>query len=470
MAGLALLFACFFVSGAFGLMYEVVWLRMLGLIFGHTVYAITTVLAAFMGGLALGSFLLGRCAPRIRNLIGAYGVLEIAIGLYCALTPMLLRLASSLYLALNHTLGLSYNAFSVVQFLLIFALLLVPTTLMGGTLPILSQALVKQEVGIGRTISALYAVNTFGAVTGVALAGYILLPALGNRTTTMIAAIGNVVVGVLAIGYSRRQPTQRPHGLQAQAQPGLRLPISLGIDGWLILVAFGVSGAVSMAYEIGWTRALALVIGALPTPSRRCWWSFLPGSREAARSTLAGGSRTASLAVFAVLRLGSISFMAILLVFERMRALFCSLALVELCILISSRSALVPPASSPAHRGHLPVRRDGRHAGSSTRGVDVGRVYREYPGSHCRDRRDRLRAHPTIGVHASIKLGIACNLVLAAALFAAKPRMSVVWPWGSVAAALVGAAIFFVPQWIRVMSSGPVSTPASTSRRPRQHS
>jgi len=222
MLGPALLSICFFLSGALGLMYEVVWLRVLGLVFGHTVYALTTVLAAFMSGLALGSYLLGRRAPRIRNLVAAYGALEIGIGLYCALIPVLLRLASSLYLVLHRTLGLSYNAFSITQFLLIFALLLVPTTLMGGTLPILSQALVKHEIGLGRTVSGLYAVNTFGAVTGVALTGYVLLPAMGNRATTTIAALGNIVVGVLAVVYSAllhaaRQLRRR--GAKVEASP-----------------------------------------------------------------------------------------------------------------------------------------------------------------------------------------------------------------------------------------------------------
>jgi len=461
MAGLALLFACFFVSGALGLMYEVVWLRMLGLIFGHTVYAITTVLAAFMGGLALGSFLLGRCAPRIRNLTGAYGVLEIAIGLYCALTPMLLRLASSLYLALNHTLGLSYNAFSVVQFLLIFALLLVPTTLMGGTLPILSQALVKQEVGIGRTISALYAVNTFGAVTGVALAGYILLPALGNRTTTMIAAIGNVVVGGLAIGYSRRQPTQRPHGLQAQAQPGLRLPISLGIDGWLVLVAFGVSGAVSMAYEVAWTRALALVIGSSTYAFTAMLLVFLAGiAGGSALYSWLWGSRTASPAIFAALQAAiGLLFMTILLVFERMPELFLvalrwsgSAAFVQVAV---SATSLLPPtlligatfpcAVAVATRGLPRVGTDvGQVYAVNTLGAIVGTILAGFV------------LIPAIGVHGSIKLGILCNLLLAAALFATPPRTSLVWPWGSVGAALVGAAVVFVPSWDQsVMASGP---------------
>jgi spermidine synthase len=219
MPGLIVLFVCFFVSGAVGLVYEVVWLRMLGLVFGHTVYAITTVLAAFMAGLALGSLLFGRRAARIRDLIRAYGWLEIGIGVSCALVPLLLGVASSVYLALHRTLGLSYNAFSVVQFLLIFALLLVPTTLMGGTMPILSQALAKREVRLGRMIGALYAVNTFGAVAGVALAGYVLLPAFGNRATTAMAVIGNLAVGLLAIAYSRLRPTGHRSSLDAGADP-----------------------------------------------------------------------------------------------------------------------------------------------------------------------------------------------------------------------------------------------------------
>jgi spermidine synthase len=172
--GFGVIFVCFFLSGATSLIYQVLWLRLLGLVFGHTVYAITTILAAFMGGLALGSFLLAGRVARIRNPIRAYGWLEIGIGGYCALLPFLLLLASHLYLNLHLHLNFSYDAFSFVQFFLIFALLLVPTTLMGGTLPVLSQALVKEEAGLGRKVGALYAVNTTGAVIGVVLAGYFL--------------------------------------------------------------------------------------------------------------------------------------------------------------------------------------------------------------------------------------------------------------------------------------------------------
>ena len=461
MLGPALLSICFFLSGALGLMYEVVWLRVLGLVFGHTVYAVTTVLAAFMGGLALGSYLFGRRAPRIGNLIAAYGALEIGIGLYCALIPILLNLASSLYLVLHRTLGLSYNAFSITQFLLIFALLLVPTTLMGGTLPILSQALVKHEVGLGRTVSGLYAVNTFGAVSGVALAGYVLLPALGNRATNMIAAFGNMVVGVLALVYSRRAHTRQHRAVQLQAGAGVALPSSLRMGGWITLAALGVSGAVSMVYEVAWTRALALVIGSSTYAFTAMLVTFLAGiAGGSALYSWLLGSRAASPAVFAALQAAiGLLFMTTLLVFERMPELFLaalrwsgSTAFVQVAI---SAASLLPPTLLIGATFPCAVAVATR--GVPRAGTDVGYVYAVNTlGAIAGTILAGFVLIPAIGVHASIKLGIACNLLLAASLLATPPRTSLVWPWGSVATALIGAVIFFVPSWDqRVMASGP---------------
>jgi spermidine synthase len=466
--GWRILFVFFFVSGTLGLMYEVVWLRMLGLVFGHTVYAITTVLAAFMAGLALGSFLLGRRAPRIQNLIRAYGWLEIGIGLYCALIPLLLKVASSLYLALHHALGLSYNAFSMVQFLLVFALLLVPTTLMGGTLPVLSQALARSDLGLGRMVSGLYAANTFGAVGGVALAGYFLLPELGNRATTTAAAIGNVVVGVLAVVYSRRALAQPRETLEDrpvfQAAPSIPIPTASGIGPWLTVAALGVSGAVSMAYEVAWTRALALVLGSSTYAFSAMLVAFLAGI--AGGSALYGwlwGSKPSSPAVFAALQaMIGISTLAILLIFARMPELFLltlrwsdSPTFVQLIQVVISASCLLLPtlfigatfpcAVAVAARGIPHVGKDvGQVYAVNTLGAIVGTVLAGFV------------LLPAIGAHGSIKLGIALNLLLAAALFAAPPRPAVTWPWGSVAAVLMGAGVFFLPPWDqRMMSSGP---------------
>src|SRR5206468_1252401 len=119
----------------------------------------------------------------------AYGWLEIGVGVSCALVPALLWPASSMYVGLSRLLVTSYTAFSLVQFVVVFVLLLVPTTLMGATLPILTQVLAAADARIGRTVGILYATNTFGAVLGVLAAGYWLLPAVGNRATVAAAVV-----------------------------------------------------------------------------------------------------------------------------------------------------------------------------------------------------------------------------------------------------------------------------------------
>jgi spermidine synthase len=134
----------------------------------------------------------------------------VGIGVYCALLPLLLSAAATTYLALARGLGLSYGTFTLVQFILVGLVLLVPTTLMGGTLPVLGQALARDPGRLGRTIGALYAINTFGAVAGVAVAGYLLLPAVGNRWSLLIGAAANLAVGALAIAYARGRPRPRP--------------------------------------------------------------------------------------------------------------------------------------------------------------------------------------------------------------------------------------------------------------------
>ena len=220
---------------------------------------------------------------------------------------------------------------------------------MGGTLPILSQALVKHEVGLGRTVSGLYAVNTFGALSGVALAGYVLLPALGNRATNMIAAFGNMVVGVLALVYSRRAHARQHHAVQLQARAGVALPSPLRMGGWITLAALGASGAVSMVYEVAWTRALALVIGSSTYAFTAILVTFLAGiAGGSALYSWLLGSRTASPAVFATLQAAiGLLFMTTLLVFERMPELFLaalrwsgSTAFVQVAI---SAASLLPP-------------------------------------------------------------------------------------------------------------------------------
>src|SRR6266404_128647 len=155
---------CFFLSGAAGLMYEVVWLRMLGLLFGESAYAVTSVIAAFMGGLALGSACVSRLAPRVRDPLRTYGWLELGVALTAGLTPIAIALVGAAHGALHRTFAVSHASAAVAEVVMTFLVLLVPTALMGATLPLLIQAIAGDGRPLGRPVSVLYAINTFGAV------------------------------------------------------------------------------------------------------------------------------------------------------------------------------------------------------------------------------------------------------------------------------------------------------------------
>src|SRR5215510_11366577 len=164
---------CFIVSGATGLIYEVLWARMLGLVFGATTLAVSTVLAAFMGGLALGSALAGRLAARIQKPLSTYGLMEICIAIYALLVPFLFRWVDHVYVLIWQQLHPGYFAFSLWRFALSGLVLLVPTTLMGATLPVLAVAVVS--VKDSNSVTRLYACNLVGAILGTLVAGFVLL-------------------------------------------------------------------------------------------------------------------------------------------------------------------------------------------------------------------------------------------------------------------------------------------------------
>ncbi|HEU4769141.1 MAG TPA: fused MFS/spermidine synthase, partial [Pyrinomonadaceae bacterium] len=196
---------CFVFSGATGLIYEVLWMRMLGLVFGATTLAVSTVLAAFMGGLALGSALAGRLAHRIRKPLSVYGWMEIGIAVYALLVPFLFRSVDNLYALIWQQFQLGFFTFSLWRFVLSCVMLLLPTTLMGATLPVLSAALVKHG---STAVTRLYACNLVGAIVGTLAAGFVFLPMFGVRATIVIAAAINLIVGVVAIALQKKTGTQ----------------------------------------------------------------------------------------------------------------------------------------------------------------------------------------------------------------------------------------------------------------------
>ena len=250
---------CFVFSGATGLIYEVLWARMLGLVFGATTLAVSTVLAAFMGGLALGSALSGRFASRVRRPLSAYGWLEIGIAIYAVLVPFLFRWVDDLYVLIWQEFHPGFFVFSVWRFVLSSLLLLVPTTLMGATLPVLSAALLNSLGHDSRSVTKLYTCNLAGAILGTVVAGFVFLPLLGIRTTIFVAAAINVVIGVTALVADRRTITQEATSDAVESSDANASAVT-GKTFWLICAL--ASGFVTISTQVAWTRILSMIIGS----------------------------------------------------------------------------------------------------------------------------------------------------------------------------------------------------------------
>jgi spermidine synthase len=247
---------CFVLSGATGLIYEVLWARMLGLVFGATTLAVSTVLAAFMGGLALGSALASKFAQRITKPLRVYGLMEILIALYALLVPFVFRWIDHVYALIWQQFQPGYFTFSLWRFFLSGAVLLVPTTLMGATLPVLAAALVRSSERDSNSVTRLYACNLAGAILGTITAGFVLLPWLGVRTTIAVAAALNIIVGAIAILLQRRAQ------LQTDAVERVEDSVAATDGGGFWFFAALVSGFVTIGTQVSWTRVLTMIIGS----------------------------------------------------------------------------------------------------------------------------------------------------------------------------------------------------------------
>jgi len=259
----------FVVSGASGLVLELVWSRQLGGVFGCSATAITAVLTAFMAGLALGAALGGRIAARLRSPLAAYGLLELGIAATSLAVAPGLRLLAPLRTWLWQTAqGTPWLLVGDVA--LAWLLLLVPTTLMGATLPVLGEAARGTGRQRERRAGLLYALNTVGAVLGTTAAGLALLPRLGLRATTWVAVGASLAVGVSMVLLSRLARSSRPRRRElAQAQPTPPVGLVAGegrpAPSWgprVALLAAGMGSAAGMAYQVLWSRGLAVVLGS----------------------------------------------------------------------------------------------------------------------------------------------------------------------------------------------------------------
>jgi len=247
------LYLLFIASGAAGLVYEVIWLRMLAVTLGATAPAVAAVLAAFMGGLALGSWLGGRAIDRWGRPLRWYAGLELFIAGYALLFPVLYGAGDGFARVIY---GLEAEGLRLaLRFAFACAILLLPTVAMGATTPAVVAALRERRGDTAGSFSGAYAANTLGAAAGVLVAGFWLLWHAGARASLLATAAVNVGVAVTAFALSRR-PTATPR----------RDDAAVGDDARARFLAPGaaafVSGAVALAAQVFWTRALANVVGS----------------------------------------------------------------------------------------------------------------------------------------------------------------------------------------------------------------
>ncbi len=248
-------------------MYQVVWTQDLVLIFGDTTQAIVTTVTAFLAGLGIGALVGAAVGSRLRRALAVYGLLEIAVGCLAVLMPLAFDVIATLFRSAY--LSLPAGEVALIRFGLAFVALTPVTLLMGMSLPVLTRHLVRSDPDVGERIARLYGLNTLGAVVGSVASGYVLIELLGLRGTTFVAVALNLCAGGGAVAISRTLPRPAaspdrpasPDGRDAVPAAGpasSARPGRAGLSGRqrLMLGVTFVSGLVSLALEVLWTRVM----------------------------------------------------------------------------------------------------------------------------------------------------------------------------------------------------------------------
>ena len=259
----AALLVLFVLSGAAGLVYEVVWARQLVLVFGNTSQAVSTILTGFFGGLAIGGALGGRLADRVLRPLRMYGLLELLIVVVVILTPLSFRLIGEVYRGVYPSLASIPIALALVRFSLAILALAPATLMMGATLPTLTRFLTDGPAGLAGAFQRLYAANTIGAIAGTAVAGFILIELLGLTGALLVGAACSLTAGTIALLLDRRFGAAQAPATDppvAAYRPGheTAVPSRRTIA---LLLAF-VSGLTSLGYQVVWNRLMSAGTGS----------------------------------------------------------------------------------------------------------------------------------------------------------------------------------------------------------------
>jgi predicted membrane-bound spermidine synthase len=252
-------YAAFVLSGAAGLIYEVLWSRYLGLLVGHSAYAQVIVLAVFLGGMGAGALLIGKWSTRLADPLKWYARVEILIGLFgFAFDPVFRWLMGTVFERLLPAAGT--GPASLVATWVIASLVVLPQSiLLGTTFPLMTAGILRRAPAQpGRLLSMLYAANSGGAAIGAMVAGFILIPALGLPGAVLIAAVLNLTAGLIALVLSGHKAAEATPATQADSRVSDADP---RLSVVMLTVAAGTAVA-SFLYEVSWIRMLSLLLGS----------------------------------------------------------------------------------------------------------------------------------------------------------------------------------------------------------------
>jgi spermidine synthase len=263
----------FFLSGAAALVYQVVWVRSLTLVFGGSHLAVTAVLSIFMGGLAIGAYAVGRRVDRIEKPLRLYGFLELGTAASALVFAGLMKVYPSIYVALAQGRDDAALYLTIVRLLFSIVALIVPTALMGATLPVLSRFVSRQPDHLRSHLSFLYGFNTLGAVLGALLAGFVFLRLYSVSTTLYLAVATNALIGLVSLALQRKTAGLfGPTGVATASRTAGGAPAGPPVGGTqdsqgllpirLVLWGIGLSGFCALGYEVLWTRVLTIAVGA----------------------------------------------------------------------------------------------------------------------------------------------------------------------------------------------------------------
>ncbi|MBI5252544.1 MAG: fused MFS/spermidine synthase [Desulfomonile tiedjei] len=435
-------YTLFYASGISGLMYQIVWLRILSRTTGVSIHATATVVAAFMAGLALGSFILGKFVDRRNDPLRIYAVLELCVAATVFLIPYAFQGSVPFYQFLYQWSNENVAVTAVGMGIVSFITLLVPTALMGGTLPVMTTFLVRKDHLLGKNLSILYGINTLGAVTGVVLSSFFLIGFFGERITTYIGIAINLLVAIVAWYVFRKDREAAPYAkkssdrdLNAATQP--MSAYSIGTRRF-VLFAFLLSGFTSIAYEVIWTRQLILFLKNSIYAFSAMLAVFLGGVSlgSLAMNRIADRLRN-PLTIFGLLEV-AIGFISVLnlylfgpldhiLVGSNIGWLHSSIATVILVFPMTFIFGMILPVAGCCYTPNLDTAGSlvGRLYGFNTVGCIMGSLFAGF------------LLIPTIGSTKTVILLAALNLVLGLVLLRLEPGRSAISRWAFAPACLI---------------------------------